>query len=216
MIRRGSQPRAPRRIELGRGVALTVKPVSAVTLSRVSATAARDLDALTDGRDTKRDWRAHLDEDALAALDDPANRDAVYVWIRSVLLAEASATALDGVLDEDGRPAAPTFDTLAWLFRDGVFEVAFRAQALAAEQVWRDEGNVSSAAPAGPTAAALNSAPAVAPPAKPAPPADAPPTAVAVPSSPTAHAPPLDNSPGSSPATPAVGPSQASPASPSA
>lgn len=202
----GAAPRAPHGVELGRGVRLTLRPLSALEHGRLFGLAAREIDALIEGRETERAWGDAVTPDDCAAFgEDRDARAAGFAWLRTVLVAEAAAVALDGVTDAAGAPLAPTFDVLAWLLKDALFEGAVRTAAFATEALWDAEKNVLGRVRPGPSATAPNTAPAAAPSTSLAPPEASPPTGNAAPSLNTPPAPTTDASPGASSSGAAVG-----------
>lgn len=196
----GAAPRAPTRVPLGRGVVVTLGALDSFEHSAILSLARREIDALVEDRPPRRDWG--LAEAEVAAVQGDADaRAAVFGWMRTVLIAEKAALAIEGV---DGAPD-DRFALYAWLFRDARFEAAFAQAALAVEIYWTEEGNASGAAPNGSTVTAPTTAANAAPPASPAPTAGSATTDSVAPASPTPPTAPKATSPGTSPGPTASG-----------
>lgn len=169
MLIAGQKPAAPRRVDLGRGVAVTLRPLTAVEQNRIFATVARELRDLTDDNPGAYAWSIAARELEALRAGDEAAREALAGWMRSVLLAEAAAESLEGVVTEAGAPPPLEFDTFAWLLCDPEIESRFRIAALATEQLYEAEKNASGRGPAGSGATASTIAPDAAPSETPAP-----------------------------------------------
>lgn len=166
--KRGQRHVPPQRVPLGEGVALTVRPLNAIAHSRILAQAMRESSAISEGKPTQRDWELTAEEAAEIAAD-PDAQAALMGWMRSVLIAEASVTAVEGVEDEDGVPQGPDFALFVWLLDDAQFEAKFSLVALAAERLYVAEGNASGRGPNGSGATASTIAADAAPSTNPAP-----------------------------------------------
>ncbi len=172
MLVLNQKPPAPERIDLGRGVFVHVRPLTAIEHGIVFAHAEREARALVDGRDTQREWPLSATE-IQAMTEDEATLSVVTNWMRSVLLAETAVVTLEGVSDEDGAPVGAGFEAFAWLLSDPVFESVFRVAALVTEQLFVSEKNVFGRGLNGSGATASTTVPDAAPSAIPAPAADA-------------------------------------------
>lgn len=135
---RGARTAPPQRVDIGRGVFLTLRPLNTLAHAMILSRAAKECTALADGRATERDWGLTPEEIA-AVKSEPNARAAIVGWMRSVLLAEASATAIEGLFAESGEPCAPDFDTFAWLFSDAQFEASFNLVSGVTERLYVPE-----------------------------------------------------------------------------
>ncbi|HYD87112.1 MAG TPA: hypothetical protein VEA80_06545 [Vitreimonas sp.] len=201
----GAQAKAPVTFELGHGAVLTCRVLDAFEHKFAMAEARAELNALIAGDETKHNWLS-LEPRREEIRTSQAAQAAAYGWMQAVLLAAAAATALTGVVDEDGVPLDPSFETFELLFNDSGVESAFRLAAWRVEQLWDAEKNVSGPGPNGSGPEAAIGATAAEPPESPAPQADgAKAKTDAAPSSNTPPAPEKANSPGTSPQAPDAG-----------
>lgn len=160
--KRGQRHAPAKRVTLGEGVALTVRPLNAMAHARILSLAVRESNAVAAGETTERDWELTPDE-IEAVLTDTDAQAALMGWMRSVLVAEASVTAMEGVEDDEGVPQGPDFALFVWLLDDAQFNAKFDLVALAAERLYVAEGNVSGRGPNGSGATAPTTAPDAAP-----------------------------------------------------
>lgn len=166
--KRGQHHAPPKRVTLGEGVALTVRGLNAMEHARILALAMRESNAIAAGETPERDWELTPREIEAVSTDADAQA-ALMGWMRSVLIAEASVTAVEGVEDEEGNPQGPDFALFVWLLDDAQFNAKFDLVALAAERLYLAEGNASGRGPNGSGATASTIAPDAAPLTNPAP-----------------------------------------------
>lgn len=156
MLKLHQAPPEATRIDIGRGVTITLRRLDSIQHATIVGAVQRDIATLREGQEPDAAWP--LDDEERAALEDPVVREAVARWMHMTLLAATAADAVEGV--EGG---AADLETFAWLFRDDVFLQMFRLKAYAIESLYVAEGNASGSGPAGSGAMASTTAPDAAP-----------------------------------------------------
>lgn len=157
-LKRGAE-RPLHAIDLRRGVILHARTLDSFALAEIAAAIEAEWEALAVGAPL-RPWGLSAEIVAQAAESDYLKR-ILKSWMIAVLTAERSVERMEGVEDEDGQPASPSFDVFALLFSDSDFELFWRRGSSQIGQLWANEGNVSGRGLSGVSTGAMNSAPAV-------------------------------------------------------
>jgi hypothetical protein len=159
--KRGGQ-RPLRTLELPRDVTFHARVLDPFVSAEIDAAVERELGALVRGEDTEHDWM--LDAVRVAQLvADSGKRRHYAEWMRAVLLACATVERVEGVTEDDGSDATPSFDLFAALLEEALTEQAFKTQAVLLAINQDDEKNVFGRGPRGRSAAAPSTAPDAAP-----------------------------------------------------
>jgi hypothetical protein len=145
-----SGPRPLNRIELGRGAVAYARALDAWEVKLAIAEARAELNAITAGAETKRDW-ASLTADRRATLQsaDDGLLATTQSWMANVLMAAMSVERLEGVVDREKRPIAPSFELFELLFTDAEIEARFKVSGGRIERLWAEEKNGSGPGPGG-------------------------------------------------------------------
>jgi hypothetical protein len=202
--RAGAADKAPVTFELGHGAVMIARVLDAFEHKVAMAEARAELNAIVAGDTPRRAWPTLEPRFAEIRASQAAQASAL-AWMHAVLLATACATALEGVVDEDGAPLPASFETFELLFNDEGVEGAFRLGAYKIGQIWDAEKNVSGPGPNGSGPEDVNIAQPAAPLASHALTVDSETTADAALTSSTPPEPPKASSPGTSPAAPDAG-----------
>ncbi len=126
IVVRKNAPRPQRRVELYEGVVLIGPPLDARQHKALFVAADRDLEAVRTGAEAVHAW--NFTDAEIAALNaDEDLRATTRQWMRSVLLVEAFAQAVEGVRTEAGADVTKMdFDLALYLMCDARFEAKFR------------------------------------------------------------------------------------------
>lgn len=185
MIRLGNG-KQPRRMTLGAGVAVTVKPLTFAlyraavhSAERQAREVASELGLIEAAGGSIADIPSPHDAEGMRGLRDQFLLQA---------LARHAIAAWEGIGDADGAPAPVTPETIDALIRDHpLLAERFEVEYLREITEWIAEGNASGAAPTGTSAAAPTTADAAPMPTSPAPAACPDGTASSVPTGATNH-----------------------------